>query len=52
MELLVSTDWLANEIGASDLRMVDADGNLIAKTDYNLAKDATKMAAWLKAARG
>jgi len=32
--------------------VVDADGNLIAKTDYNLAKDATKMAAWLKAARG
>jgi thiosulfate/3-mercaptopyruvate sulfurtransferase len=24
MELLVSTDWLANEIGASDLRVVDA----------------------------
>ena len=24
MELLVSTDWLANEIGASDLRIVDA----------------------------
>ena len=24
MELLVSTDWLANELGASDLRVVDA----------------------------
>jgi len=24
MELLVSTDWLANELGASDLRIVDA----------------------------
>src|SRR5690554_4079378 len=24
MELLVTTDWLANELGASDLRIVDA----------------------------
>jgi thiosulfate/3-mercaptopyruvate sulfurtransferase len=24
MELLVSTEWLAKEIGASDLRVVDA----------------------------
>ena len=24
MELVVSTEWLANEIGASDLRVVDA----------------------------
>lgn len=28
--------------------VVDADGKLIAKTDYNLAKDPTRMAEWLK----
>ena len=31
--------------------VIDADGKLIAKTDYNLAKDPTQMAQWLKAAR-
>ena len=32
--------------------VIDADGKLIAKTDYNLAKDPVKMAEWLKKARG
>lgn len=31
--------------------VIDAEGNLIAKTDYNLAKDPEKLAAWLKAGR-
>ncbi|MCX6367439.1 MAG: thioredoxin family protein [Armatimonadetes bacterium] len=32
--------------------VIDADGNLIAKADYNLAKDPVKMAEWLKNAGG
>ena len=32
--------------------VIDADGKLIAKTDYNLAKDPIRMAEWLLKARG
>lgn len=32
--------------------VIDADGKLIAKADYNLAKDPTRMAQWLQQARG
>ena len=32
--------------------VIDADGKLIAKTDYNLAKDPARLAEWLKQARG
>ncbi len=32
--------------------VIDADGKLIAKADYNLAKDPVKMAEWLKVAGG
>lgn len=42
------TENLVNPLYA----VIDADGNLIAKTDYNLAQNPAKMAAWLKAARG
>ncbi|WP_394794420.1 hypothetical protein [Armatimonas sp.] len=32
--------------------VIDGDGKLLANTDYNIAKDAVKMTAWLKKAHG
>ena len=32
--------------------VIDGDGKLLANTDYNIAKDATKMTEWLAKAAG
>jgi hypothetical protein len=32
--------------------VIDGDGKLLANTDYNVAKDATKMAGWLRQVLG
>ena len=32
--------------------VIDGDGKLLANTDYNIAKDASKMTEWLKKAAG
>lgn len=32
--------------------VIDGEGKLLASTDYNIAKDAMRMTAWLKSAGG